>query len=136
MKILKSLSLMTFLCLSAAVNASTSLSLTCEGSSIQSCTKNVTESLTKIGCNLDSQETLCENFLAQDPKNPTGPGIPTKDVVCKAYAANCEKPTMGAFSDSCASDSKLVKLPKSANLHNGYWYGFFGSYSRGVCVRK
>lgn len=136
MKILKSLSLITFLCLSAAVNASPSLSLTCEGASIQTCTKTTTDALTKIGCNLDPQETQCEYFLVQDPQNPSGPGIPNKDFECKAYAPNCEKPTMGAFSDSCASDSKLVKLPKSANLHNGYWYGFFGSYSRGVCVRK
>lgn len=138
MKTLRSLSFIAFLCFSTtAVNASTSMRLTCEGkSSIQTCKKNVTDALTKIGCNLDSQETLCEYFLAQDPKNPTGPGIATDEVVCKVYAPNCEHPTMGGFSDSCASDSKQVKLSKSARIHNGYSYGLFGSYSRSICVRE
>lgn len=138
MNTLRSLSFIAFLCFSAsAVNASTNMNLTCEGiSSLQTCTKNVTDALTKIGCNLDAKETLCEYFLVQDPKNPTGPGIVTDKVACKAYAANCEQPTMGLLSDSCASDSKLVKLEKSAKIHNGYWYGFFGSFSRGICVRE
>lgn len=127
--------LLLALSFSANTFASTNMKLNCE-SSIQSCTKNVNDALTKIGCDLDTNETKCEFFLAQDPKNPTGPGIATDKVVCNAYAANCEQPNMGLFSDSCASDSKLVKLSRFGNIHNGYWFGLFGSYSRGICVRK
>lgn len=135
---MKTLCLITFICFSTStVHASQSMSLTCEGkSSLQTCTKRVTDALTKLGCNLDNQETVCEYFLKQDPANPTGPGIPTETIECIAYAANCENPNMGLLSDSCDPDSKLVKLPKSAQLHNGHWYGFFGSNSRGVCIRN
>ena len=125
------------LCMFTITANASLLRLTCEGGpALQACAERVQTALTKLGCNIDASQSKCNHFVKPDPQNPNGPNIPADGVYCEVTSENCSQPKKGFGSDSCYSDSELVKLSKSEGIHNGYYYGFFASYSRNICVLK
>ena len=117
-------------------NAMASTTLFCnDGVSLTTCADIAEAALEQLGCKVNQQATACTFSLKEDPKNP-GQTIATQAPYCEISSENCSRPNTGNFGGENCSQGTKTQIPKSAGVHNGYWFGFFGSYSRTVCIVK
>jgi hypothetical protein len=116
-----------------ALNAEAStLNLFCKsGEGLTDCGAKAEAAVTRLGCSLVPSETNCHFTLREDPKNP-GSTVQTDSPYCELSSANCSRPHTGIGEENCV-DREKVEIAREAGVHNGYWFGFFGDYSRTVC---
>lgn len=121
------------LLLATNVQAST-LSLFCEKSTGPAgCRVQIQVALARVGCEVARDMPFdCQFTLREDPRHP-GATIPSDKSYCELSSVNCESPHPGNFGGENCYAGKKITLSKSDGVHNGYWMGLFGSYSRTIC---
>ena len=92
-----------------------------KGPGPEACGQKVVTALEKLGCQVDSGSVTCE----LNPKSET--------AACQVVSSNCHKTWVGNFGGEDCRSSEKVKIPLREGVHNGYWFGPFGSYSRQIC---
>lgn len=122
-----------FCVLSAQASA---LSLYCDGTKdLNECGVMSEKALENLGCSVNTSLTDCKYGLREDPKNP-GATIPSDQPYCELTSANCSSPLPGNFGGENCFDRQKVSIARRDRVHNGYWFGLFGSYSRTVCLAR
>lgn len=117
-----------------SLNAQASMTLFCyESETPASCANKVASALEKLGCMSDKGEAACVYSLTPDPKNP-GATIPSSTPYCEVASSNCSQPRTGNFGGETCLQGEKVKIARADSVHNGYWFGPFGSYSRTICI--
>ena len=122
----------SLICVSLNVLAS-DLTLFCgKGQTPESCALKTESAVEKLGCAVDKSATQCTYSLVEDPKNP-GSTIPSDSPYCELTSKNCSRPLPGNFGGESCFDRVKTQISKADQVNNGYWFGFWGSYSRTVC---
>lgn len=119
MNFLNMIGSIAILLLASGAQAST-ITLFCEEARTpEACSTQAEAALRSIGCILEITEINCGR--AEGP------------FYCELKSGNCFRAHLGNFGGETCYDSQKVTIPKEHRVHNGYWLGFFGSYSRTLC---
>lgn len=113
------------------------LTLHCnDGETPVSCANKVENALEKLGCKLETAKTKCTYSLLPDPKDENA-RIQSDSPYCEITSSNCSSSSVGNFGgETCYDNKTKVSIARQDQVHNGYWFGWFGSYSRTVCITK
>ena len=109
------------------------LTLFCEkGETPESCASKTETAVERLSCAVDKPATRCTYSLVEDPKNP-GLTIPSDSPYCELTSDNCSSPLPGNFGGENCFNREKMQISKVDRVHNGYWFGLWGTYSRTVC---
>lgn len=127
---------MKILILLAALIGSTafadSMYLHCfEGKTPDECGIAVETALNEMGCEIVVGAN-CTMAREEDPNDSTKTVL-SDTAYCEVESSNCDQPRVGNFGGESCDAGVKVKIPKFTGVHNGYWFGFIGSYSRTLC---
>jgi len=132
--------LISVISFSICAGAQADLDLKCKGEvSLEGCADRVENTISKMGCNVETQATECFYGLVDDPNSDKPDvNIETDTVLCSIKSKDCSHAPEMLFSigESCRGSEDKIQIPKSSKVTNNYWKGFWGSYSRVVCKRK
>lgn len=92
-----------------------------KGADSAACGQKVVTALEKLGCQVDTSSLACGYTVGGEP------------AYCQVVSSNCHKPLVGNFGGEDCGSSEKLKIPLREGVHNGYWFGPFGSYSREIC---
>ena len=138
MKILNHLFvLITF---SICTSAHAKMLLKCsDGIALEACADKVEDTLAQMGCEIQTQATECFFGLIDDPNSDLPDvNIQTDTTLCEVQSSNCSHAPDMLFTirESCSESMVKMKIPRSTNVTNNYWKGFWASYSRVICKTK
>jgi hypothetical protein len=135
MRNLPFLALLISLSLSFGTTASADvLHLHCyKGETPETCATLAETAIQNLGCVVESEKTGCTYALKEDPNDPRKT-VQADTAYCEVTSSNCAQPNVGNFGGETCYDSRKVTIAKKSRIHNGYWFGAFGSYSRTVCI--
>jgi hypothetical protein len=125
---------MTFL---ICANAQANLLLKCsDGLALEACADKSEETLTQMGCEIQTEATECFFGLVDDPNSDQPDvNIPTDTPLCYVKSSNCSHAPdmMFTIRESCHESMIKMTIPKSSDLTNNYWKGIWAPYSRVIC---
>ncbi|RYZ84923.1 MAG: hypothetical protein EOP04_16995 [Proteobacteria bacterium] len=105
------------------------------GDTPDTCKVQTERALHDQNCILETNKTNCHYSLILDPSNKQDieTRIPSDTPYCELTSKNCSSPQPGNFGGENCFGLEKRQIRRAYKVHNGYWFGPFGDYSRTLC---